>query len=123
MKFRRPTLASAPVRALSRSSRADLKTPEEIEAMRATGRLARRVIEETSKRLAPGVTTGELEDFAVRILTEAAVPRRVLAMRREPIRPTRLIRAFRSMRKSSTAFREGALSRLAISSRWMSARN
>src|SRR5579871_1848887 len=47
-----------------------LKSREEIDKMRDTGRLVYHVIHETSKQIAPGVTTGELEDFAMRILSE-----------------------------------------------------
>ncbi len=47
-----------------------LKTPAEIEKMRATGRLAHRVIHETAKFIAPGVTTGQLEDIAMRLMSE-----------------------------------------------------
>lgn len=48
-----------------------LKTQDEIQKMRQTGRLVHRVIHETAKAVRPGVTTGELEDIAARMLTEA----------------------------------------------------
>lgn len=48
-----------------------LKTPDEIEKIRAAGRVSHKVIHETAKRIAPGVTTGELEDFAARVMCES----------------------------------------------------
>jgi len=47
-----------------------LKKRSEIDRMRETGRLVYKVIHETAKLLAPGVTTGELEDYAVRLISE-----------------------------------------------------
>src|SRR5579871_356899 len=50
---------------------ASIKTREQIDKMKRTGRLVHRVISETSAQVKPGVTTGELEDFAVRLIAEA----------------------------------------------------
>lgn len=47
-----------------------LKTGEEIEKMRRAGRIVHRVLQETGNAVAPGVTTGELEDLAARIISE-----------------------------------------------------
>lgn len=47
-----------------------LKTPAEIEKMRAAGRLAYKVHQAVREAIAPGVTTGELEDLAMRIISE-----------------------------------------------------
>lgn len=48
-----------------------LKKPQEIEKMRAAGRVVHRVLKETGAIVAPGITTGDLEDLAVKIITEA----------------------------------------------------
>src|SRR5215472_3722200 len=48
-----------------------LKKRAEIDRMRETGRLVYKVIHETATRIAPGVTTGELEDYAVRLIAES----------------------------------------------------
>ncbi|MFP4105630.1 MAG: type I methionyl aminopeptidase [Phycisphaerae bacterium] len=47
------------------------KTPEEIEKMRAGGRLVRRVLERLREMVAPGVSTAELNAEAERITAEA----------------------------------------------------
>ena len=47
----------------------ELKTREEIAQMRATGRLVHQVIHQTATRLVPGITTGELEYFAMLLLS------------------------------------------------------
>ncbi|HZP82526.1 MAG TPA: type I methionyl aminopeptidase [Chthonomonadaceae bacterium] len=48
-----------------------LKSRAEIEKMRAAGRVVHKVLQETGKAVAPGVTTGELEDIASRIISES----------------------------------------------------
>lgn len=48
-----------------------LKTPEQIAKMRAAGRVVHRVLKETGAAAQPGVTTGELEDLAARIISES----------------------------------------------------
>jgi methionyl aminopeptidase len=47
-----------------------LKTRSEIAKMRETGRMVHRVIHQTSRAIEPGITTGELEDIAVTLLSE-----------------------------------------------------
>ncbi len=47
-----------------------VKTPAEIEKMRASGRMAARVRDEVAAMVAPGVTTGELGEFAGRRIRE-----------------------------------------------------
>jgi methionyl aminopeptidase len=48
-----------------------LKSRSEIAKMRETGRMVHRVIHETAKAIEPGITTGELEDIAVTLLSES----------------------------------------------------
>lgn len=48
-----------------------LKTTEEIAKMRAAGRLVYRVIHETGALIRPGITTGELEEHAIQIISDA----------------------------------------------------
>jgi methionyl aminopeptidase len=48
-----------------------LKTQAEIERMRAAGRIVHHVLKTCGGAVAPGVTTGELEDLASRIISEA----------------------------------------------------
>ena len=48
-----------------------LKTPQQIAKMRAAGRVVRRVLNATGEAAQPGVTTGELEDIAARIISES----------------------------------------------------
>ncbi|HEY8241595.1 MAG TPA: type I methionyl aminopeptidase [Kiritimatiellia bacterium] len=47
-----------------------IKTPEEIERMRASGRVAAQVRDELAKKIAPGVTTGELDSFAQEVIAK-----------------------------------------------------
>lgn len=47
-----------------------LKTRDEIDRMKRTGRLVHKVIQETSEQIRPGVTTGELEDFAMKVIAD-----------------------------------------------------
>lgn len=47
-----------------------LKKSNEIAKMRETGRMVHRVIHETAKAIAPGITTGDLEEIAMRLLSE-----------------------------------------------------
>ena len=48
-----------------------LKKPEEIEKMRAAGRIVHLVLKAAEAAIRPGITTGELEDIAVRIISES----------------------------------------------------
>lgn len=48
-----------------------LKKPQEIEKMRAAGRVVHLVLKAAEAAIAPGVTTGDLEDLAVRIISES----------------------------------------------------
>jgi methionyl aminopeptidase len=48
-----------------------LKSCNEIAKMRQTGRLVHRVVQETSAQVTPGITTGELEDLAMKIMADA----------------------------------------------------
>ena len=45
-----------------------LKTPAELDGMRVSGRIAASVRNEVAGRVAPGVTTGELEEYAVEVM-------------------------------------------------------
>lgn len=55
--------------------RIEIKSPKEIEKMRAAGRLLRAVFSELESVLAPGVTTGELDALARRLIEDAgAIP-------------------------------------------------
>ena len=47
-----------------------LKSPQQIAKMRSAGRVVRKVLNETGAAAVPGVTTGELEDLAARIISE-----------------------------------------------------
>jgi methionyl aminopeptidase len=47
-----------------------LKTRSEIAKMRETGSMVHRVIHQTARAIEPGITTGELEDIAVDLLSE-----------------------------------------------------
>lgn len=52
-----------------------IKTKEEIEKLRAGGRITARILAETAKRAVPGVTTKELDDFVYeRIMNEGHYP-------------------------------------------------
>jgi methionyl aminopeptidase len=48
-----------------------LKSREEIEKMRKAGRVVHKVLKEVGDAIVPGVTTGELEDLAARIISES----------------------------------------------------
>jgi methionyl aminopeptidase len=48
-----------------------IKSPREIELMRAAGRLVHQVLDELEKLVRPGVTTGELNATAERVIREA----------------------------------------------------
>lgn len=48
-----------------------LKNPEEIEKMRAAGRVVHKVLKAAGEAVRPGITTGELEDLAMRIISES----------------------------------------------------
>ena len=47
-----------------------IKTPDEIECMRASCRAAREVLEEVSRAVAPGVSTGEIDKLAARLISK-----------------------------------------------------
>ena len=47
-----------------------LKTPQQVAKMRAAGRVVNQVLKRTGEAVHPGVTTGELEDLAARIISE-----------------------------------------------------
>ena len=47
-----------------------LKSPAQIAKMRAAGRIVHQVLKQTGEAVQPGVTTGELEDLAARIISE-----------------------------------------------------
>lgn len=47
-----------------------LKSPDEIEKMRSSGRIAKLVIDTVRSAAQPGMTTGELEDIAVRVISD-----------------------------------------------------
>jgi len=47
-----------------------LKTPEEIEAMRVSCRAAREILEEVSLAVVPGVSTGEIDKLAARLISD-----------------------------------------------------
>ncbi len=56
-------------------SRIEIKSPREIEKMRAAGKLLRAVFVELEKHVQPGVTTGELDQIARRMIEESgAIP-------------------------------------------------
>lgn len=61
-----------------------LKTPLEIRKIWEAGRVVRRVIAEVGTALRPGITTGELESLAVRIVTEAGGSSPCLNYRPDP---------------------------------------
>src|ERR1051326_7936390 len=48
-----------------------LKNRSEIAKMRETGRMVHRIIHQTARAIEPGITTGELEDIAVMLLSES----------------------------------------------------
>ncbi|HEY5751709.1 MAG TPA: type I methionyl aminopeptidase [Chthoniobacterales bacterium] len=45
-----------------------IKTPKEIERMRAAGRLAGAIIDQVSEMIRPGITTGEVDQFAADLI-------------------------------------------------------
>ena len=47
-----------------------LKSPQQIAKMRAAGRVVRKVLNTAGAAAVPGITTGELEDMAARIISE-----------------------------------------------------
>ena len=47
-----------------------LKSPQQIAKMRAAGRVVRKVLDTAGAAAVPGITTGELEDMAARIISE-----------------------------------------------------
>ena len=48
-----------------------LKTPQEIEKIRAAGRVLHMAMKAAEAAVAPGVTTGELEDLAMRVIAQS----------------------------------------------------
>lgn len=48
-----------------------IKKPEELERIRAGGKILRQVLKELSKMVKPGITTGELEERAEKLITQA----------------------------------------------------
>lgn len=48
-----------------------IKTPQELDCMRASARLAARIRDAVAAKIAPGVTTGELADFALEMMRQA----------------------------------------------------
>jgi methionyl aminopeptidase len=61
-----------------------LKTAAELEGMRESGRIAARVRDEVARRVAPGVTTGELESFAVEVMRKNGAESAFLGYRGYP---------------------------------------
>jgi methionyl aminopeptidase len=61
-----------------------LKTAAELEGMRESGRIAARVRDEVARRVAPGVTTGELEAFAVEVMRKNGAESAFLGYRGYP---------------------------------------
>ncbi|MBH23769.1 MAG: type I methionyl aminopeptidase [Myxococcales bacterium] len=56
---------------LSSGRRVILKSPEEIELMRQSGVILAAVLDAVEAAVAPGVTTGELDEIAARVIAEA----------------------------------------------------
>ncbi|MCX7624967.1 MAG: type I methionyl aminopeptidase [Candidatus Sumerlaeaceae bacterium] len=57
------------------SSRIEIKSPKEIQRMSAAGKLLRAVFLELEKAIQPGITTGELDQLARRLIEDAgAIP-------------------------------------------------
>lgn len=61
-----------------------VKTPEELDRMRASGRIAASVRDELARRAAPGVTTGELDDYARELISKAGARSAFLGYRGFP---------------------------------------
>lgn len=61
-----------------------IKTAEELDRMRASGRIAARVRDELARRAAPGVTTGELDDYARELIEKAGARSAFLGYRGFP---------------------------------------
>lgn len=47
-----------------------IKTPEELDRMRVSCRMAARVRDEVARKIGPGVTTGELDEYAVELIRQ-----------------------------------------------------
>ena len=50
-----------------------LKTPEEIQLLREGGKILYEILHKTAAKVAPGVSTGELNDYAEKLLAERGV--------------------------------------------------
>jgi methionyl aminopeptidase len=61
-----------------------IKTPQEIEKMRASCRLASAILEHLSEVLCPGITTREVDQCAVKLMQEAGCRSAFLGYRRFP---------------------------------------
>ena len=61
-----------------------LKTAAELDGMRASGRIAARVRDEVAGRVAPGVTTGELADYAAELMRKHGAESAFLGYRGYP---------------------------------------
>lgn len=61
-----------------------IKKPAEIEKMRAAGDLAARVLNAVAERIAPGVTTGEIDRYAGQLIAEAGAKSAFLGYHKFP---------------------------------------
>jgi len=61
-----------------------LKTADDLVGMRTSGRIAARVRDEVAKRVAPGVTTGELAEYAVEVMRKYGAESAFLGYRGYP---------------------------------------
>ena len=61
-----------------------IKRPHEIEKMRRAGESAAQILNELSTRIAPGVTTGEIDHAASQLMSEAGVRSAFLGYRKFP---------------------------------------
>jgi len=61
-----------------------LKTPEQIEGIRRAGRLAKAILEMLEERIAPGVTTQDIDDWAVEMSRQAGAASAPLGYRGFP---------------------------------------
>lgn len=61
-----------------------IKTPEELERMRASGQVAARIRDELARAMAPGVSTAELDDYARELLQKAGARSAFLGYRGFP---------------------------------------